>query len=42
MPEYGKTMAQLPPEHKNAISHRAAAARAARAVLQRWHTEGHL
>ncbi|MFP4437607.1 MAG: XTP/dITP diphosphatase [Chloroflexaceae bacterium] len=42
LPEAGKTLAELPPEHKNAISHRAAAARAARAVLQRWHTEGHL
>jgi XTP/dITP diphosphohydrolase len=37
-----KTLAELPPEHKNAISHRAAAAREARLVLQRWHAEGWL
>jgi XTP/dITP diphosphohydrolase len=30
------TLAELPPERKNAISHRAAAARAARAVLAGW------
>jgi XTP/dITP diphosphohydrolase len=42
LPEAGKTLAELPPEHKNAISHRAAAARAARAVLLRWQAEGQL
>jgi XTP/dITP diphosphohydrolase len=42
LPEAGKTLAELPPEHKNAISHRAAAARAARAVLPRWQAEGQL
>ncbi|MBP1466097.1 RdgB/HAM1 family non-canonical purine NTP pyrophosphatase [Candidatus Chloroploca sp. M-50] len=33
-----KTMAELPPERKNAISHRARAAHAARAILARWAT----
>jgi len=42
LPEAGKTLAELPPEHKNAISHRAAAARAARAVLLRRQAEGNL
>lgn len=37
-----KTLAELPPERKNAISHRAAAAREARAVLTRWQAEGFL
>lgn len=32
----GSTMAELPPERKNAISHRAAAARAALPLLQQW------
>ena len=35
-----KTLAELPAERKNAISHRAAAARAAREVLARWRSEG--
>ncbi|NJK80840.1 MAG: RdgB/HAM1 family non-canonical purine NTP pyrophosphatase [Chloroflexaceae bacterium] len=35
-----KTLAELTPERKNEISHRAAAARAARVVLARWQTEG--
>ncbi len=35
-----KTLAELPDEHKNRISHRAAAARAARTVLERWRDEG--
>lgn len=33
------TLAELPAERKNQISHRAAAARAARAVLARWEAE---
>ena len=32
----GCTMAELPPERKNAISHRAAAARAALPLLRQW------
>jgi XTP/dITP diphosphohydrolase len=35
-----KTLAELPDEHKNRISHRAEAARAARTVLERWRDEG--
>jgi XTP/dITP diphosphohydrolase len=35
MPEYGKTMAQLPDETKNRVSHRARAARGIRPVLER-------
>ena len=35
VPEYGSTMAQLPPEVKNRISHRARAAEGARKVLRR-------
>ena len=31
-----KTLAELPPERKNQISHRAVAARGARAILERW------
>ncbi len=34
------TLAELPPERKNQISHRANAARAAREVLERWVAEG--
>ena len=34
MPEYGRTMAQLPPEEKNHISHRARAAAGIRPVLE--------
>jgi XTP/dITP diphosphohydrolase len=34
------TLAELPPERKNQISHRAQAAREARAVLERWAAEG--
>ncbi len=34
-----KTMAELPPERKNAISHRAVAARQARQLLERWQAE---
>jgi XTP/dITP diphosphohydrolase len=34
------TLAELPPERKNQISHRAIAARAAREVLGRWVAEG--
>jgi XTP/dITP diphosphohydrolase len=37
-----RTLAELPPEHKNRISHRAAAAREARPVLARWQSEGWL
>lgn len=36
------TLAEMPPERKNAISHRAAAARAARETLARWQAEGAL
>lgn len=35
VPEYGRTMADLPPEVKNRISHRARAASAAREILQK-------
>jgi XTP/dITP diphosphohydrolase len=35
LPEYGKTMAQLPGEVKNEISHRARAARSMRPILER-------
>lgn len=34
------TLAELPAERKNQISHRAIAARAARAILERWTAEG--
>jgi XTP/dITP diphosphohydrolase len=34
------TLAELPPERKNQISHRAQAARRAREVLERWSAEG--
>lgn len=34
VPEYNKTLAQLPPEEKNKISHRGRAAQAARPLLQ--------
>jgi XTP/dITP diphosphohydrolase len=37
LPELGKTMAELPPETKNQISHRARASRKARQVLQQLH-----
>jgi XTP/dITP diphosphohydrolase len=37
-----KTLAELPPERKNAISHRARAAQAAQAVLGRWVAEGRM
>jgi len=40
LPEYGKTMAELPPELKNRISHRARAARAARPLLRRLARQG--
>ena len=36
LPERGMTTAELPPDEKNAVSHRAAAARKARTVLERW------
>lgn len=39
LPEYGKTMAELPMEVKNQISHRARAARRAREILLRWLAE---
>ncbi|GIV95783.1 MAG: non-canonical purine NTP pyrophosphatase [Herpetosiphonaceae bacterium] len=38
--DYDKTLAELPPEEKNRISHRAQAARAARVVIERWLAEG--
>ena len=37
LPEIGKTMAELPLEMKNQISHRARASQKARQVLQRYH-----
>lgn len=40
LPELGQTLAELLPEQKNALSHRAAAARAARVILRRWQAEG--
>jgi XTP/dITP diphosphohydrolase len=36
LPELGKTFAELAPEHKNRISHRARAAQAARELLEKW------
>ena len=36
LPELGKTFAELAPEHKNRISHRARAAQAARELLEEW------
>lgn len=36
LPERGMTTAELPPEEKNAVSHRGVAARKARAVLEGW------
>lgn len=42
LPETGQTLAELPPAHKNAISHRAVAARKAREVLAHWQAEGML
>ena len=35
LPSYGMTMAQISPEEKNRISHRATATRKAMAVLQK-------
>ena len=40
LPEFGCTMAQLHPEHKNRISHRARAMRAARPLLDQILAEG--
>ena len=40
LPEYGLTMAELPPEEKNKISHRARAARIARNLLSRMLDQG--
>ena len=37
LPELGKTMAELPPEEKNRISHRAKAAEKARVLLMKYH-----
>lgn len=39
IPELGKTMAELPMEEKNRISHRARAARKVREILMRWLAE---
>jgi XTP/dITP diphosphohydrolase len=36
LPELGKTFAELTPEYKNRISHRARAAQAARELLEEW------
>jgi XTP/dITP diphosphohydrolase len=38
LPELGKTMAELSPEQKNRVSHRARAARKAREKLMKWQT----
>jgi XTP/dITP diphosphohydrolase len=38
LPELGKTMAELPLEVKNRISHRGQAARKARKLLMKWHS----
>jgi len=38
LPELGKTMAELPLEVKNKISHRGQAARKARKLLMKWHS----
>jgi len=37
-----KTMAELPPERKNQISHRAVASKGAREIIERWLAEGKL
>jgi XTP/dITP diphosphohydrolase len=42
LPEYGKTMAELPPAMKNQVSHRGQAARKARAVLEHQQEAVHL
>ena len=42
LPEYGCTSAQLSPEEKNAISHRGAALKKIRPVLEKWLAEGRL
>jgi XTP/dITP diphosphohydrolase len=39
LPERGLTMAELPADEKNAVSHRGAAARNARAILENWPRE---
>ena len=36
LPDRGMTTAELPPDEKNAVSHRAVAAQKARTVLERW------
>jgi XTP/dITP diphosphohydrolase len=36
LPDRGMTTAELPPDEKNAVSHRAMAAQKARTVLERW------
>jgi len=36
LPELGRTTAELPPEHKNRISHRGLAAEKARQLLENW------
>ena len=36
LPERGMTTAELPPDEKNAVSHRGAATQEARTVLERW------
>ncbi len=42
LPEHGKTMAQLPPEVKNRVSHRAGAARGIRPILARLLRRNHV
>ncbi len=39
LPDRGMTTAELPPDEKNAVSHRAVAAQKARTVLERWQRE---
>jgi len=39
LPGRGLTTAELPPDEKNAVSHRGAAARKARGILERWFYE---
>jgi len=42
LPDRGLTMAELPSGEKHAVSHRGAAARKARVILERWLPKGAL